>query len=140
MKLEDVNFASCICFCPKVVHCNVNRIDVLFTDRNLLSEGQKKQGTSSTPEDLQYILVRISALPSAVVSDIITEIKPNFRFQSELLLSLCLSFFQSFLPLYTLLHLGCVSEFGCHYFFSGHLFKISREITTKSLLNREGLK
>lgn len=44
MKLEDVNFASCICFCPKVVHCNVNKIDVLFTDRNLLSEGQKKQG------------------------------------------------------------------------------------------------
>lgn len=44
MKLEDVNFASCICFCAKVAHCNEDRIDVLFTDRNVLSEGQKKLG------------------------------------------------------------------------------------------------
>lgn len=43
-ELEDVNFASCICSCAKVAHCNVDRIDVIFTDRNVPSEGQKKVG------------------------------------------------------------------------------------------------
>lgn len=44
MKLEDVNFASCVCFCAKVSHCNVDRVDVLVTDRKVLSEGWKKLG------------------------------------------------------------------------------------------------
>lgn len=33
MKLEDVNFASCFYLCAKVAHCNVDRVNVLFTDR-----------------------------------------------------------------------------------------------------------
>lgn len=33
MKLEDVNFAGCVYLHAKVAHCNMDRVDILFTGR-----------------------------------------------------------------------------------------------------------